>query len=42
MKNRYHTIIIGTGCAGYNAADRLYSLGVRDIALITEGRYMGT
>ena len=42
MKNRYHTIIIGTGCAGYNAADRLYDLGVRDIAIVTEGRLGGT
>ena len=42
MKNRYHTLIIGTGCAGYNAADKLFDLGVRDIAIITEGRYMGT
>ena len=42
MKNRYHTLIIGTGCAGYNAADRLYDFGVRDIALVTEGRLMGT
>ncbi len=42
MKNRYHTLIIGTGCAGYNAADRLYELGVRDIAIVTEGRLMGT
>ena len=42
MKNRYHTLIIGTGCAGFCAADRLYDLGVRDIAIITEGRYMGT
>ena len=42
MKNRYHTIIIGTGCAGYNAADKLYDLGVRDIAIVTEGRFMGT
>ena len=42
MKNRYHTLIIGTGCAGYNAADRLWDLGVRDIAIITEGRFMGT
>ena len=38
----YHTIVIGTGCAGYNAADRLYGLGVRDIAIVTEGRLMGT
>ena len=42
MKNRYHTLIIGTGCAGFNAADRLYEFGVRDIAIITEGRFMGT
>ena len=35
-------MIIGTGCAGYNAADKLYDLGVRDIAIITEGRFMGT
>jgi len=42
MMKQYNTVIIGTGCAGYNAADRLYGLGVRDIAIITEGRYMGT
>ncbi len=42
MKKRYHTLIIGTGCAGYNAADKLYDLGVRDIAIVTEGRFMGT
>ena len=40
--DRFGTIIIGTGAAGYNAADRLYGLGVRDIAVVTEGRYMGT
>ncbi|MBQ3870022.1 MAG: FAD-binding protein [Clostridia bacterium] len=39
---RYSTLIIGTGCAGYNAADRLYGLGVKDIAIVTEGRLMGT
>ncbi len=39
---RYNTLVIGTGCGGYNAADKLYDLGVRDIAIITEGRYMGT
>ncbi|MGI5899171.1 MAG: FAD-binding protein [Christensenellales bacterium] len=36
------TIIIGTGCAGYNAADWLYDLGRRDLAIITEGVNMGT
>ncbi|MBQ8407359.1 MAG: FAD-binding protein [Clostridia bacterium] len=42
MKKRYHTLIIGTGCAGFNAADKLYDLGIRDIAILTEGRTMGT
>ena len=42
MKDTYNTIIIGSGCAGFNAADRLYSFGVRDIAIITEGVNMGT
>lgn len=42
MKTRYNTIIIGTGCAGYNAADKLYDFGVTDIAIVTEGRFMGT
>ncbi len=36
------TIVIGSGCAGYNAADWLYTLGHRDIAIVTEGRNMGT
>jgi len=35
-------LIIGTGCAGFNAADRLYDFGIKDIAIITEGRFMGT
>lgn len=42
MKNRYHTLVVGTGCAGYNAADRLYGLGIKDIAIVTEGIRMGT
>ncbi|MCL2527510.1 MAG: FAD-binding protein [Defluviitaleaceae bacterium] len=41
-KNTYHTLVIGSGCAGFNAADWLYDLGVKDIALITEGINMGT
>ena len=36
------TLIIGTGCAGYNAADCLYDLGRRDIAILSEGVRMGT
>jgi len=42
MKTTYHTLIIGSGCAGYHAAERLYDMGVRDIAILTEGRQMGT
>ena len=38
----YNTIVIGTGCAGYNAADRLFRLGVTDIAIVTEGKNCGT
>lgn len=36
------TVIIGTGAAGYNAALRLTDYGVNDIAIVTEGVYMGT
>ncbi|MBE6645590.1 MAG: FAD-binding protein [Ruminococcaceae bacterium] len=42
MKERYNTVVIGTGCAGYNAADRLYNFGIKDIAIVTEGKNMGT
>jgi len=38
----FDTIIIGTGCAGYNAADWLYNLGRKNIAILTEGVSMGT
>ena len=38
----YHTLIVGTGAAGFNAADTLYNLGVTDIAIQTEGVSMGT
>ena len=36
------TLVIGSGCAGFNAADTLYDYGSRDIVLITEGVNMGT
>lgn len=42
LKKRYHTLVIGTGCAGYHAAERLWMLGVRDIAILTEGVNRGT
>lgn len=36
------TLIVGTGAAGLNAAVSLYRQGVTNIALLTEGRQMGT
>ena len=39
---RYHVIVVGSGAAGYAAADSLYRFGVTNIAVVTEGRTMGT
>ena len=39
---RCGALVIGTGCAGYNAADWLFDLGVKDVLMVTEGTYMGT
>jgi len=38
----YNTIVVGTGAAGYNAADRLHQYGQTDIAIVTEGITVGT
>ena len=35
-------VVVGSGCAGFNAADWLYDLGRTDIAVLTEGVDMGT
>jgi len=32
-----HTLIIGSGAAGLNAAVQLHTLGIRDVAILTEG-----
>lgn len=37
-----NTVVVGTGAAGYNCADRLYSYGQKDIAIVTEGVNRGT
>lgn len=37
-----NTVVVGSGAAGLNAADRLYTFGQKDIAIVTEGLYMGT
>ena len=39
---RYNTVIVGSGAAGYNAADSLCALGVRDTAIVTEDVRAGT
>ena len=36
------TVVVGSGCAGFNAVDCLYNLGRRNIALLTEGINTGT
>lgn len=36
------TLVVGSGCAGFNAVDWLCDLGRQDIALLTEGVNMGT
>lgn len=37
-----NTAIVGSGAAGFNAADRLWKLGQKDIVLVTENRVGGT
>ena len=37
-----NTVIVGTGAAGYNAADRLWQLGQQDILIVTENKMAGT
>jgi len=37
-----NTIVVGSGAAGLNAADRLYFFGQKDIAIVTEGLMKGT
>ena len=39
---RCNTAIVGSGAAGFNAADRLWQLGQHDIVLVTENRIGGT
>ena len=37
-----NTVVVGTGAAGFNAADRLVGYGQRDITIVTEGINVGT
>ena len=31
------TVVVGSGAAGFNAADQLWKFGCKDVALVTEG-----
>ena len=37
-----NTVIVGSGAAGFAAADRLFEAGQKDLLLVTEGLHMGT
>ena len=37
-----NTVVVGSGAAGLNAADRLNAFGQRDIAIVTESMNSGT
>ncbi|NTV36272.1 MAG: FAD-binding protein [Anaerolineaceae bacterium] len=39
---RVHTLVIGSGAAGLNAAIQLHISGVKDVMILTEGLSMGT
>lgn len=39
---KIHTVVVGSGAAGLNTADRLWQYGVRDMALVTEDMNAGT
>lgn len=38
----FHTVVVGSGAAGFNAALSLYDLGVREVAVVCEGVNLGT
>jgi succinate dehydrogenase/fumarate reductase flavoprotein subunit len=40
--HKYGTLVIGSGCAGYGAADCLWNRGIKNIAVLTENRLAGT
>lgn len=37
-----NTVIVGSGAAAYNAANRLWEKGIRDLLMVTENRMAGT
>ncbi len=39
---RFNTVVVGSGAAGLGAADSLWKLGQKSVAILTEGLKMGT
>ena len=39
---RCHTIVVGSGAAGLNCAERLFNAGVRDVIIVTSNLHGGT
>ena len=39
---KVHTMVLGSGAAGLNAAAQLFLNGIKDLMIITEGLSMGT
>ena len=42
LVTRVHTLVLGSGAAGLNAAAQLHLNGIRDLIILTEGLRMGT
>ena len=42
LVTQVHTVILGSGAAGLNAAAQLHLNGIRDLIILTEGLQMGT
>ena len=41
-KEKYDAIVVGSGAAGFNAANRLFENDIKNIAIITEDVNLGT
>ena len=41
-ESEIHTVVVGTGAAGYHAAVRLHQYGEHDLAIISENVEAGT
>lgn len=39
---KHDALVVGTGCAGFNAANQLKKLGLEDVVIVTENIYAGT